>query len=290
MTTSGFNSGDVLISATARDGEVNIRDNVGDGRVLVLGPDLAVKGELFTGERGLVVGLGVHPKTGTLVVTDPTSRSVSRFSPSGEALPILSEMQGVPFGSVAFDDTGNMFLGEHLKSDRPGLQGEGKLYQFDQTGGLVAAFDADRDPGKFGFHGVTSLAVSGDVVTYISETGRRIMRFDTATGLQQEDFLEFSEDDGRVTAGLCGLAEGRLFLSTVFGVSILSASGEELARFPLSDDRGWAAIAASADDKAAYVANFFTGELRRISLADGSTLASFNLGDPFTLAGIVEVP
>ena len=57
-----FAAGDLLVAATdVDDRNVDLRNHAGPGRVLHYGADFALKGELRTGQTGLVVGLAIDP-------------------------------------------------------------------------------------------------------------------------------------------------------------------------------------------------------------------------------------
>jgi len=50
--------------------------------------------------------------------------------------------------------------------------------------------------------------------------------------------------------------EGNLLISTVYGASLFSPTGEVLVEYDIPKDRGWAPVRVSGDNTAFYIANF----------------------------------
>lgn len=299
--------GDICIAATWQVGEVNIRRNSGDCRVLVYSRDMTLKGALWTGETGLVLGVEYCPKSQTLLVSDAASRTLHRFSAAGELLTPFPAMQGKPFGPIAATGDGGIVVGEHLYGDAPPFLGGGEIYCFNSEGALMASHAAQRDPGKFGFHGVTNMALTdnGQTAIYISETGKRVMRYNLAQGRQLPDLFSLageSTGDGggngngngnaekdMVTAGISLLGDGNILIAHVYGAGLFSPGGEMLKTYDIPNQRGWAAIRASADGSAFFLANFFTGRLEKRNLRSGDIIKAVETGMIFKLACIAEI-
>lgn len=290
-TAVSLEPGDICIAASYQEGEVDIRRNSGTGRVLVLDSELNPKGALWTGEEGLVLGLAYAPDTATLYVSDASSQTVKRFSASGEALPPFPAMQGKPFGPISVADDGTVVIGEHIRGDKFPFIGGGAIYRFDAAGKQIGCYSADHDPGKFGFHGVTNMALCEDdrVALYISETGHRMMRYDLAADTQMEDLFVLPAEGERVTAGFSLLEDGTILLGHVYGVSLLSATGDILKDYDIARERGWAAVKATADGRSFLAANFFTGRLEKRDIKTGDILAVLETDMPYKLASIVEI-
>ncbi len=284
-----LDAGDVCIAGTFATGEPDIRRNIGDGRVLVYDKHLKLKGALWTGETGLVLGVQFCTKTQTLFVSDASSKTIKRFSKAGVLLEAFPDMQGKPFGAMACHSDGGLVVGEHIKGDKFPFLGGGEIYTFDRDGHEIQHYPAEHDPGKFGFHGVTSLALSADgkIVTYISETGQRVMRYDIENGRQLDDAFVLQGET--VLASLTETADGRLLISTVYGAALYSPEGVVLREFDLPNERGWAAVCVSADGLSFFVANFFTGRLEKRDIETGEILASTDTGLVYKLASICEV-
>lgn len=283
--------GDVCIAASYSVGEVDIRRNSGEGRVLVYDKDLNLKGALWTDEVGLIIGLEYCRKSQTLFVSDVSSQTVNRFSCDGLMMAPFPAMQGKSFGVMAVADDGSIVIGEHIKGDKFPFIGGGEIYQFDGDGNAQYHFAADHDPGKFGFHGVTSLQLTdgGKRAIYISETGKRVMQYDLAGGRQLDDLFILPDQDEKSTAGIALTPDGDILMATVFGASLFTPAGETLKEFDIVKEKGWAAVRMAKEGTAFFIANFFTGRLEKRSLASGNVIAAADTGLTYRLASIAEI-
>lgn len=284
--------GDVCIAATYAVGEPDIRRNMGEGRVLVYTRELELKGALWTGETGLVIGVEYCKRSRVLFVSDIISQTVKRFSLAGEILPSFPEQQGKPFSTMEFRSDGGMVVGEHVKGDKPPFMGGGEIYSFDADGHRQAHYAVDRDKGKFGFHAVTNLVLceDGNTVIYLSETGKRIMQYDLAEKRQLDDVLDFDGDEEKFTAGICMTKNGDLLISHVYGASLYSRAGQLLKEYTdIPRDRGWAAIWTCEDGTSFLIGNFFTGRVEKRCLETGKLLGEIETGLVYKLSEICEI-
>lgn len=288
-------AGDICIAASYSEGEVDIRRNSGVGRVLVYDQNLTVKGALWTDDQGLVIGLAYCPKTQTLIVSDVASQTVRCFSRDGTQRPAFPDMQGKPFGPIAVAKDGTVIIGEHIKGDKPPFMGGGEIYEFSTDGLLRNHYSAENDPGKFGFHGVTNMALLEEdngaqkTVLYISETGKRVMQYDLSAGRQADDLFLLDDDGDKSTAGISVTPEGDILLATVYGAGLYDRSGKLTTAYDIPSDRGWSAVRVAASGEAFYIANFFTGRLEKRSLKTGDILAATDTGLVYRLAAIAEI-
>lgn len=290
-TPISLETGDICIAASYSVGEVDIRRNSGQGRVLVYDRDLSLKGALWTDEEGLVIGLEYCPLSQTLFVSDVGSQTVKRFSRDGVMMPSFPAMQGKPFGVTAVTQDGSIVIGEHIKGEKFPFIGGGEIYQFDKEGNLQHHFAAENDPGKFGFHGVTNMVLTDDDKTaiYISETGKRVMQYDLSKGCQRDDYFVLAEDDEKSTAGIAVTPAGDILMATVYGACLYSKAGELLKEYDIAKERGWSAVRISEDGAAFFVANFFTGRMEKRSLETGDIIAAVDTGLVYRLASIAEI-
>lgn len=283
-------AGDICIAASYSVGEPDIRRNSGAGRVLVYDRNLNLKGALWTDEEGLIIGLEYCRTSKTLFVSDVSSQTVKRFSLNGAMLPSFAAMQGKPFGVIAAMADGSIVIGEHIKGDKFPFIGGGEIYQFDGEGVLQHHFAAAHDPGKFGFHGVTSMVLAADkTALYISETGRRVMQYDLANDRQLEDLFVLADDEEKSTAGIALTPDGNILMATVYGVSLFSSTGDLLREYDIPKEKGWSAIRISQDGTVFFVANFFTGRLEKRSLETGEIIAATDTSLIYRLASIAEI-
>ncbi|MCF6219735.1 MAG: hypothetical protein L3J65_01350 [Robiginitomaculum sp.] len=288
-------TGDICVAATYAVGEPDIRRNSGAGRVLVYDKDLNLKGALWTGETGLVIGVEYCAKSKTLFVSDTSSQTVKRFSRAGDLLPSFPEQQGKPFSTMEFMSDGSLVIGEHIHGDKPPFIGKGDICVFDKDGKQLRRHSVAHDPGKFGFHAVTNMALSADESTaiYLSETGKRIMQYDLAGGAQLPDLFVFGDsgaDVDKFTAGIARTKDDHLLISHVYSASLYTMGGELLAEFTdIPRDRGWAALWACNDSTSFLIGNFFTGHMEKRSLENGALLGAVETGLVYKLSEICEI-
>lgn len=290
-----LNSGDICVAATYAVGAPDIRRNSGDGRVLVYDKDLNLKGALWTGETGLIIGVEYCTKSKTLFASDTSSQTVKRFSLDGTLLPSFPEQQGKPFSTMEFMSDGSLVIGEHIHGDKPPFMGKGDICVFDKDGKQLHRYDVAHDKGKFGFHAVTNMTLSADETTaiYLSETGKRIMQYDLTGGKQLPDVFSFADDGAdadKFTAGIARTRDNHLLISHVYSASLYTMSGELLAEFTdIPRDRGWAAIWACNDGMSFLIGNFFTGRIEKRSLENGALLGAVETGLIYKLSEICEI-
>ena len=288
-------TGDICVAATYATGEPDIRRNSGDGRILVYDKDLNLKGALWTGETGLVIGVEYCAKSKVLFASDTSSQTVKRFSMDGELLSSFPEQQGKPFSTMEFTADGSLVIGEHIHGERPPFIGKGDICTFDAEGNQMHRHSVEHDPGKFGFHAVTNMTLSVDETTaiYLSETGKRIMQYDLVKGEQLPDLFAFGDegaDAEKFTAGITRTKDDNLLISHVYSASLYSMSGALLKEFTdIPRDRGWAAIWACNDGQSFLIGNFFTGRMEKRSLEDGSLLGAVDTGLVYKLSEMCEI-
>ncbi len=290
-----LDAGDICVAATYALGEPDIRRNAGDGRILVYDKNLILKGALWTGETGLVIGVEYCSKNKVLFASDTTSQTLKRFSLEGALLPSFPEQQGKPFSTMEFRNDGSMVIGEHIHGEKPPFIGAGDICEFDAGGKRVNCHSVEHDPGKFGFHAVTNLTLSADETKaiYLSETGKRIMQYDLVNTKQLPDLFAFGDDGAdadKFTAGIARTQDNNLLISHVYSASLYSMAGELLKEFTdIPRDRGWAAIWACHDGQSFLIGNFFTGRMEKRSLSDGALLGSVDTGLVYKLSEMCEI-
>ena len=287
-----LDKGDICVAATWSDAPPDIRRNSGHGRVLVYDKNLVLKGALWTGETGLVIGVEYNEIEQALYASDMISRTVKRFSITGSLLPSHPQQQGKPFSTMAFRKDGSLVIGEHVHGERPPFVGDGDIYTYDQQGYESGRFKVAHDKGKFGFHAVTNLTLSADgaVVYYVSETGKRVMCYDLKQARQLPDVFAFGEDEDKFTAGIDRTREDQLLVSHVYGASLYDLSGCLLKTYnDIPHERGWAAVHACHDGESFLVGNFFTGRIEKRSLQSGELLGEIETGLVYKLSEICEI-
>jgi len=292
---SAFAPGDILCAASdVDDREIDLRNHKGPGRILHFDRDFRPKGELWTGEIGLLVGLAVDPADGAIYAADPNRRMVFRFGADGALLGPLADLPDRPWGTVAFAPDGSAFLGVHTQRG-PAPQdalGADKLVRADLAAGVaLKGLPVETDGGHTGWHGLTSLAFLGDghEVVYVSEGGKRVPRYDLATGVQGADFFAFAEDDPRRVFGVARAADGRVLLAAGGSCLLMSPSGEVLSEWPAATPKGWTRVTPSLDGATFFFNNFLEGVIERRRLDDGAVIARHDIERKCALCGVAEI-
>lgn len=301
-TMQPFAPGDVFVGATELNNPDD--DHAGRGRILQYDADLNLKGVLWTeGTTHLVGGINFAPD-GTLWAFDSFAWSVVRVKPDATPLP-TKRFADRPFGSVQFLPDGQFALIEYLKGsaqpenlttrypylpDAPDQVGQGEVYIFAADETLVERHVPDVHGGVSGSMGAThtALAPDGQTLIYTSETGPRLMRFDLARGEQLPDLMTLPPSQGGPPAMLFDVEPlgDKLLLPIGTKLSVLTLDGETEQEIQL-DGFGWALTAAGHDGRYAYAANWFTGDIVKVSLETGDILARTSV-PPSTVSGLAQ--
>ena len=227
-TLKPFADGDIFLGCTYLM-NVPQDDHAGEGRILQFDRNMVPKGTLYTaGTTHLVVNLRFGPD-GVLWAFDPFARVVVRVSPDGEQLPRV-DFGGRGWGSVCFGHDGSVYLCEYLKGDRPyqggamrtlpgtNVVGYGRIAQFDASMRLVREFANETAESLTGFHGVTHSAMHprDEVVTYLTDLGMRVMRYDVSANKQLPDLVTYPGGEAyarKWTTGVAYRSDGSLLFS-----------------------------------------------------------------------------
>ena len=304
-TMQPFELGDIFLGCTELIDDID--DHKGNGRILQYDKDLNLKGILWTeGTEHLVIGLKIDPK-GILWAFDMHNHVVIRVSPDGKQLP-NHHFANRAFSNVTFDKDGNIYLGEALVGNTPypgsymkrlpgtDLLGEANIYKFDSQFQLQEIYEVAYSPEFHHFKGIThsTMHPSEAFITYTTEIGKKIMRYDIQQSKQMDDLLVLPGDltDQNVAIAVNYLNDGRLLHSRGDRIEILSEDGEVIQTIGL-EEHGWgiAQISPSYDQEHFFTANIFTGVAMKIRISDGKILGSIDTGykaPKRSLAGIAE--
>lgn len=301
-TLQPFAAGDVFIGATVLNNPDD--DHAGRGRILQFDADLNLKGVLWTeGTTHLVGGINFAPD-GTLWAFDSFAWAVVRVSSEGAQLPV-KKFADRPFGSVQFLDDGQFALVEYLKGsaqpenlttrypylpDDPESVGHGEVHVFDANEKLVRTFAPDVHGGVSGSMGAThtTMGSDGHTLIYTSETGPRLMQYDLKAAQQLPDLMTLPPSQGGPPAMMFDVERmgDKLVLPLGTKLTVMTESAEVVMEVPLPGF-GWALVSPGHDHTYAYAANWFTGEVVKVSLKDGEVLASVTIA-PNTLSGLAQ--
>ena len=304
-TMKPFELGDIFLGCTELIEDID--DHKGNGRILQYDKDFNLKGTLWTeGTDHLVIGLKIDPK-GILWAFDMHNHIVIRVSPDGKQLP-NHHFANRAFSNVTFDKDGNIYLGEALVGNTPypgsymkrlpgsDLIGEANIYKFDSKLQLQEIYDVAYSPEFHHFKGVThsTMHPSEAFITYTTEIGKKIMRYDIQRSKQMDDLLVLPGDltDQNVAIAVNYLNDGRLLHSRGDRIEILNEDGVIIQTIGL-EDHGWgiAQVSPSYDQEHFFTANIFTGVAMKIRISDGEILGSIDTGykaPKRSLAGIAE--
>ena len=300
-----FELGDIFLGCTELIEDID--DHKGNGRILQYDKDFNLKGILWTeGTDHLVIGLKVDPK-GILWAFDMHNHIVIRVSPDGKQLP-NHHFANRAFSNVTFDKDGNIYLGEALVGNTPypgsymkrlpgsDLLGEANIYKFDSALQLQEIYDVAYSPEFHHFKGIThsTMHPSEAFITYTTEIGKKIMRYDIQQSKQMDDLLVLPGDltDQNVAIAVNYLNDGRLLHSRGDRIEILNEDGAIIQTIGL-EEHGWgiAQVSPSYDQEHFFTANIFTGVAMKIRISDGEILGSIDTGyraPKRSLAGIAE--
>ena len=300
-----FELGDIFLGCTELVEDID--DHKGNGRILQYDKDFNLKGILWTeGTDHLVIGLKIDPK-GILWAFDMHNHIVIRVSPDGKQLP-NHHFANRAFSNVTFDKDGNIYLGEALVGNTPypgsymkrlpgsDLLGEANIYKFDSELQLQEIYDVAYSPEFHHFKGIThsTMHPSEAFITYTTEIGKKIMRYDIQQSKQMDDLLVLPGDltDQNVAIAVNYLNDGRLLHSRGDRIEILNEDGAIIQTIGL-EEHGWgiAQVSPSYDQEHFFTANIFTGVAMKIRISDGEILGSIDTGyraPKRSLAGIAE--
>ena len=271
-TLKPFAPGDIFLGCTYLCDPDD--DHKGDGRILQFDRNLVPKGTLYTaGTSHLVVNLRFAPD-GVLWAFDPFEHTVVRVSPNGEQLE-NADFGDRAWGNVCFGRDGRFYLGEYLKGDKPYQGGEmrllpgtnvvgyGRIAEFDAGFNLLREFHNETAPSLTGFHGVTHACMHPDMdsVTYMTDLGMRVLRYDVVNDRQLPDLVSYPGGDEYVrkwTTGVDYLQDGTLLLLRGSFIDFIDPEGSSKRTIEL-DEYGYAMITVSADQQHVFVSNIFTG-------------------------------
>jgi hypothetical protein len=304
-TVKPFAKGDILVAATIMDNATD--DHGGTGRLIQYDENLQLKGELYlTGTRHKIGGLTFAPDR-TLWAFSQLTPTVVEIAPTGVQKP-LRKFSDRMYSSVTFGQDGSLYFGEHMMGTQtghpavttkfrllPGRQviGDGHVFRHSTDGKLLQEYATVANGGMFGFLAVTStvLADNDSRMIFVSETGKRVLQYDLKKQKQLPDLANFENDpDVPMVLVMNAMPGGQLLVSTGKGFLLMDPrTGVVIRNYP-QEGMGWAAVNSSPDAQFAIIGNFFTGDIVKVRLSDGTIVARNNVGQKESLSGIAQFP
>jgi hypothetical protein len=306
-----FARGDIFLGCTLLN--VPDDDHAGEGRIWQYGADMQFKGELWTvGGHHFVGGLECDPDGLLWAFND---FAVLHVDPkTGRQRPLSDKFLPRCYRSASFDPDGNVYLGEHMKAEKrpdneiarrtttkfPVIPGEGVLgfgyiYKYDAEWNLAQVFKCETAPEMTQFKGVThsSLHPGGEFITYATETGKRLMRYDVINDRQMPDLVTYPGDsvfDRVWVIAVKYLPDGRLLITRGDFMEMLDEQGKVLKTYPL-ETYGWSDIEICHDGRHCLVSNIWEGTVAKVDVESGDIVGMIDTGFKAPnrcLAGIAE--
>ena len=303
-TMKAFAPGDIFLGCTYLNNADD--DHAGDGRILQYDCNMVPKGTLYTeGTSHLIINLRFAPD-GVLWAFDPFEHVVVRVTPDGKQLP-NHDFGDRAWGSVCFGQGDDIYLCEYLKGDKPyqggdmrrlpgtDVVGYGRIAHLTANLEKETEFDNETAESLTGFHGITHCTMhpGGEFVTYITDLGMRVLRFDVQKNMQLPDLVTYpggEEYRQKWTTGVAYLSDGALLLLRGSFIDFIDESGRSVRNIEL-DEYGYAMITISRDERFVFVANIFTGVMSKVDLNSGDIVGAIDTGmaKPYrSLAGVAE--
>jgi hypothetical protein len=301
-------TGDIFVAATQLNQPDD--DHAGVGQILQYDAALNLKATLSLTETTHLVGGLRFDAAGVLWAFDSQGFVVLNIHHDG-SVRVRRDFGQRPYSHVHFCRDGTLLLAEHVVGDTiipevaarmktrlrfmPGTRryGDGHVWRFDASGVLLKEYGTVTHGGMGGFLGVTMSALSPDegTLVYCSETGPRLLRYDLVGDRQLPDLQSFTPPyppgPPPMFFAMQYSTAGELYVLRGGAIHLVDAEGRTQREWPLPGF-GWALMDLLADGQHVLVSNFFTGEVAKIELATGSTVASVQAGGPKSVAGLCE--
>ena len=274
-----FAPGDVFVGCTWLNNPDD--DHAGYGRILQYDNNLNFKGVLWNKDTDrFVVGLHFAPD-GILWGFDPHDHKVIQIGKDGKQLQ-THHFNDRSFGSINFTQNGDFYFGEYFIGNKihphtdckkiPGtdLLGHGNIHHYSKDLEFIEEFEVDNCVELTGFKGVThsTLHPSEEYISYTTETGKRVMRYNLLDKKQMPDLIEIKEGniyDQNWFVTPHYLKDGTLLVSKGRSLDVYDESGNLLDNISIGE-YGYAQITTDETDRFCFACNVWTGDVSKIDL------------------------
>ena len=305
-----FEAGDIFVGLTLLNDPDD--DHAGEGHIVQYDRDMNRKGELWTEGGVHLVGGLEFDNNGLLWAFNDLS--VIHIDPkTGRQLPLSDKFLPRVYRSASFARDGGVFLGEHMKAkEKPtegvatktsikfpvipgdGILGYGFIYKYDADWNLQNIFECETAPEFTHFKGVTHSTLHPDEqwITYATETGPRIMRYDIINDRQMPDLVTYDADPAKREWAIAvkHLPDGRLLVTRGDFMELLDAEANIIRTYPL-ETYGWSDIEICSDGDHCLVSNIWEGTVVKVHVDSGEIIGDIDTGMKApnrSLAGIAE--
>ena len=310
-TMQPFAPGDIFLGCTLLNDPDD--DHAGIGRILQYDADCRPKGILYTeGTRHLVGGLAfdcqgllwafedlrvihVDPATGRQL---PESKFLPRVYRSA-SFPATAASIWVSICARKLPPPGieQLTTVDFPRIPDSAVLGYGNIYRYNADWELDKEFEVENAPEPTRFKGVThsTLHPGERVITYTTELGKRVMRYDVKEDRQLEDLVTYPGKD--ISNGLFAIAvrylpDGTAAAHSRQTMEMLDEEGRVMREYALPE-YGWSDVSYCADSRYALVSNIFSGIMLKVDLETGEFVGRIDTGQrkPLrALAGVAEYP
>lgn len=258
-----FSDGDVFLALI--NGQVQWRHSDGSlVRMLAADTDGAASGLGFDAAGNLYVSHWYG--------TNLTGNSITRFEPAGRAAGKLGGTFNCNPGAVAFDASGNAYLGQ----SGCGME----VAKLDRSGRAVSEFPVEAE------NGTPWVEMGADGCTlYYSTRGESVKRFDVCRKQELPDFNADPLPDGIGGArALRELPDGSLLVANFSVIVRLDATGKQAAVYDAPSEDCWQGLDLAPDGRSFFSSSWCSSKVYRFDLASGTVLAAFDSGSaPYTV-------
>ncbi len=309
-TMQPFEKGDIFLGLTLLNDPDD--DHAGEGRIVQYDKELNRKGELWT-EGGVHLVGGLEFDHSGLLWAFNDLAVIHVDLKTGRQLPLSDQFLPRAYRSASFARDGSVFLGEHMKAkEKPtegvatktsivfpvipgeGILGFGFIYKYDADWNLKNIFECETAPEFTHFKGVThsSLHPNEQSITYATETGPRIMRYDVVNDRQLPDLANYDPDPSKREWAIAvkHLPDGRLLVTRGDFMELLDEEGKVVQTYPL-ETYGWSDIEICADGDHCLVSNIWEGTVAKVHVESGEIVGTIDTGMKApnrSLSGIAE--